>query len=443
MSAPAPEPRCRHARRPLAPGGPRPTTLLVVFFGPALAFLAAGAAAAIAHAAGAGAWLHWISLHLVFLGGISQLVLGAGQFFVCAFLATDPPGRRMIAAQSACWNGGTILVAAGLPLGSSAVTVVSAGLILAGLALFATALAQMQRRSLQRARWALRWYQASAASLAVGALLGALMAHGTTWSHGSLLGAHLALNLGGWFGTAIIGTLHTFFPSLTQTPLRFARLQGLTFLMWVAAIAELAIGAAFDSRLVLASGWLDALIAALLLSVNVAASLRSAPRPLSLPARLLSVAHAFLPAGLLVALVATVTRGPMGPFLGTARPALATLLVAGWIGLTVAGSLLHLLAVLGRVRDLRRPLPLPHPRRDTTLAALLAAAVAALALSHVAALGSLAPPATAVLLGAGVVLVARIVALAARALRPTRVRRDVGAPRGASLGAPRRSSSVG
>jgi hypothetical protein len=51
-------------------------------------------------------------------------------------------------------------------------TLVNAGgcLLAIGLVLFAAGLRGMQRRSLQRARWALRWYQASAACLALGGL---------------------------------------------------------------------------------------------------------------------------------------------------------------------------------------------------------------------------------------------------------------------------------
>jgi hypothetical protein len=31
-----------------------------------------------------------------------------------------------------------------------------------------------------------------------------LLARGVSWPHGSLLGAHLALNIAGWLGTAIV-----------------------------------------------------------------------------------------------------------------------------------------------------------------------------------------------------------------------------------------------
>jgi len=415
VSAPAPSQERRCPRRPLPPGGPRPSSLLTAFFAAGLISLLAGGVAAIVHAVDGGYWSHWVSLHLLFLGGVSQLVLGAGQFFVCAFLATVPPGRRMVGAQLAAWNAGTVLVAAGVP-GSRAGLVDAGGvLIVAGLVLFVAALVRMERRSLQQARWAVRWYEASAGALAVGVVVGVLMARGTVWTHGSLLGAHLALNLGGWFGAAIIGTMHTLFPSLTRTRLANPRLQGATFGLWTSGIAAIALGAAFDARALLAGGWIGLLGAGLLLGANVVASLRAAPRPLSLAVRLLAAGHAFLPVGLLLALVATVADGSDGPFTGAARPAVATLLVAGWIGLTVGGSLLHLLAVLGRIRDLRRPLPAPRPPRDRALTAALVLGVAGAALSRLDGLAALSVPAIAVLLAAGAVMVVRVIVLAVRA----------------------------
>jgi hypothetical protein len=60
------------------------------------------------------------------------------------------------------------------------------------------------------------------------------------------------------------------------------------------------------------------------------ASLLTAVRPLALPARLLALAQAFLPAGLLLALLATLETGADGPFTGAPRTALAVLLLAGW-----------------------------------------------------------------------------------------------------------------
>ena len=329
----------------------RPTDLLAGFIRAGIAFMLAGAVVALLDAIGALGWYgRWLALHLVLLGGVSQLILGAGQFFSTAFLATDPPSRTMVRAQLALWSTGTILVAIGVPTGHATLTDLGGAAILAGLALFATALRQLERRSLQRARWAIRWYYACAASLGLGAVLGVLLARGVAWEHGSLLGAHLALNLGGWLGTAIVGTLHTFYPSLTRTPLRRPRLQGSTFVAWTLAVAALAVGYAFDAGAAIAFGWGGLTIAATLLAVNVAGCARAAERPLAVTAKLVGAGQVLLLAGLLVALAAAVADGPEAPLYDPWRDPVGVLLLAGWVGLTVAGSLVHLLGVLKRAR---------------------------------------------------------------------------------------------
>ena len=401
----------------MAPGSPRPSQLLAAWFAPAIGMLIAAAAAGIGRAAGGPEWLHWLSLHLALLGGVSQLVLGAAQFFVCAALATDPPPRKLLRAQLATWNGGTALVAVGVPVGSSPLVDAGAALVLVGLGLFAFALRWMGRRSLQRAPWAARWYLACAACLAIGAIVGALLARGTVWTHGSLLGAHLALNLAGWLGTAIVGTLHTFFPSITQTRLRFQKLQRPAFWLWLAGVAALAAGAAFGNDAVVGCGWGLLLTSAGCLGVNLVASLRLAGAPLTLPARLVSVAQSFLPAGLVVALVSTLENGYVSAFAGESRGALATLLLAGWVGLTVAGSLMHLLAVLARVRHFTLAMPAPRPLPDGLLSGAAAVAVGVYALSHAGGLGALADPARILLVAVAAALAAQVLRLAWRALR--------------------------
>lgn len=401
--------------------GVRPTDMLAAFFTVGIAFMLAGAAAAVLNAAGLLGWYgHWLVLHLVLLGGVSQLILGAGQFFSTAFLATDPPGRRMVNAQLATWSAGAILVAVGVPTGHSALTDLGGGAVIAGLCLFATALWQLERRSLQSARWAIRWYYACAASLGLGAVIGIAMARGTDWPYGSLLGAHLTLNLAGWLGTAIVGTLHTFYPSLTQTLLRRPRLQGPTFLAWTAGVAVLAYSYAFNVDGGITLGWAGLTIAALLLLVNVGGCARAAGRPLSLAAQLVGIAQPFLLAGLLVALAKVVGDGPYAPVYGPSRSALAVLLLAGWVGLTVAGSLLHLLGVLHRVRDFTRAVPAPTPTPDRLLTACAATAVAAFALASVSGLDELHTPAAIGVVAVAGVIAVRILTLAARAARSGR-----------------------
>jgi len=122
-----------------------------MFFLAGLLHIGASAVAGVAYAFSGSDRLHWLALHLLFLGGVSQLVLGAGQFFVCAFLATDPPPRQLLAAQLLAWNAGTVLVAVGVPTAHAGLVEAGGALIAIGLLLFAVALGGMERRSLQRA----------------------------------------------------------------------------------------------------------------------------------------------------------------------------------------------------------------------------------------------------------------------------------------------------
>jgi hypothetical protein len=104
--------------------------------------------------------------------------------------------------------------------------------------------------------------------------LGVLLATGARWTAGYLLGAHVAQNLAGWFGTAIVGTLHTFFASLTQARLRFPAPQRATFASWTTGTAALATGFGFAAGPLVIVGWTALTLAAALLCVNLVASLR-------------------------------------------------------------------------------------------------------------------------------------------------------------------------
>lgn len=406
---------CRTRRRaqPLSPGGQRPADLLAAFFVSGVTFMFAGAVTAALTSAGVLEWWgRWLALHLILLGGVSQLVLGASQFFSTAYLATDPPNRATVRSQLAVWAAGTLLVALSLPAGVPAAADAGVALIVAGLAIYWVALRRLERRSLQTARWAIRWYYACAVFLVAGALIGVAMARGTAWSQGSLLGAHLALNIAGWLGTAIVGTLHTFYPSLTQGRLIHERLQGPTFFAWCAGVVMLAAGAAFDFAPSIACGWIALAAGAVLLMVNVFASARAAQGPVSLAARLVGAGQLFLVAGLAVALAMLIAEGGGAIPAGAWRGALASLLLAGWIGMTVAGSLLHLLSVLYRVRNLGARMPEPQRRRDNAQTAAICAAIALLALSRTPALDSLAAAAQVIVLICAAPVLWRILSLA-------------------------------
>lgn len=417
--APAGERRC--LPRPRRVGDLRPTDLVSAFFVCAIAFLLAAAAAGVLQALSPWPWGRWLALHLAFVGGVSQLVLGASQFFVGAFLATDPPPRALVRGQLLAWNTGAVVLAIAMPMAAGAAVWGAVALLLAGLALWGAAVATMSRRSLRRSVWATNWYASAAAFLGLGVLVGSLLAHGTPWAHGNLLAAHLALNLGGWFGAAIVGTLHTFFPSLTQTRLRYPRLQPLCFVAWTGGVSALAVGYAWTLEPLALAGWFGLCLGALMLLINIGACLGTAPRPLPLPARLVGAGQPFLLAGLGVATVAALDRGPGLALVGPPRAAVGTLLVVGWIGLTVVGSLLHLLAVVVRVRaGFTARMPDPRPRLDLSLTAVAATGIALLALSQRAGLDTWRQPGELLLLLSYSYFAARITLLAGRLLARAR-----------------------
>jgi nitrite reductase (NO-forming) len=411
------ESRCRRRDRPQLPvDGLRPTDVIGSFFVAGLALIVVAVAAAVVNSFETWTWGRWLALHLVFVGGISQLILGASQFFAGAFLATDPPSRMLIRGQLVGWNLGTIMLAVAVPTGNTPFTYLAVALLLAALTIYAVSLLGMRRRSLGSAPWASRWYLAAASFFAVGIVAGAMIATGVAWRPGNLLGAHMVLNLGGWFGTAIVGTLHTFFPSLTGSRLRFPRLQGPTFVAWSAGIAALVIGYAFSVEAAAQSGWLALALSAAMLSANIVGSLVSASRTLPLAAKLVGAAQLFLIAGLLVICTATVGSGASEALAEPTRAAAGILLVAGWIGLTVIGSLLHLLALLIRVRDLRRGMPQTRPLRDTALTVLAVAGVSCVAAERLAGVDALEQLAVPLLICAYVLLGARVAYLTGKVL---------------------------
>jgi hypothetical protein len=110
------------------------------------------------------------------------------------------------------------------------------------LALFATGLRAMQRRSLQRPAWGIRWYYACVIFLVAGGALGLQLARGAPLGHGDLLSAHVTLTVLGWLGTAIVGSLHTFFPTLSGRRLARPQLEGPTFACWTLGVSLLAAG---------------------------------------------------------------------------------------------------------------------------------------------------------------------------------------------------------
>ncbi|MBJ7348609.1 MAG: hypothetical protein JHC87_08580, partial [Thermoleophilaceae bacterium] len=290
--------------------------------------------------------------------------------------------------------------------------------LLAGLLTAASGLLKMQRASLQSRPVMVRWYYMCMAFFVLGALVGASMASHSVGGLDDPLSTHLTLMFGGWLGCAIVGTLHTLFPSITATRLRWPRLEVPTYWLWVTGVTILAGGYALGTTVAVAVGWYLLLSAASLLLANISATARSGSLR-NVPALFVTAAQLCLLVALLIAVVA-VSTDPTASFSAAQRAAVGTLLLFGWIAMTVAGALTRLLSVVGRVRNLE--LAPPRIGLHPLVIALTTAALLLLASAQLAGLDQLWSVAAIALVVSYAATAERVLALAIHALRVARVR---------------------
>ena len=283
----------------------------------------------------------WLPLHLFLAGAIVLAISAATRLFVVTWSAADPATGAPVVAQRWLVVVGAAGLAAGRELDLPTAVPATAGVLLvAALVLLAILLAvEGARGRVRRFHATLRYYLVGIAFGIVGGSLGATML-----SAGSAVrDAHAALNLLGFVGIVIAGTLPTFVAtqgrmkmSRRATPRRLdAVLAGLT-----ASVAAAAIASALDHPAVVACAM--ATYAASILYL-----LTLLPRPASKQLswagpRLVQLA---LGVGwwIGVVLAAAVTAGKGDQLLGTR---LAVTLVLGGYAQILLGSVAYLVPVL-------------------------------------------------------------------------------------------------
>lgn len=186
---------------------------------PVVFWLAAAAISALAHSLLPAP--RWLIIHLLLLGAVTHAILVWSRYFADALLHAAPhPGDR--ARQTwrlAMLNGGVVAVVAGVLGGAWMVTVTGAGAVGAAVAWHGVALVLQMRRALP-GHFAVttRFYVAAACFLPVGATLGVILARGVGGpAHVRLMFAHAVVNLLGWMGLTIVGTLGTLWPTMLGT----------------------------------------------------------------------------------------------------------------------------------------------------------------------------------------------------------------------------------
>lgn len=198
----------------------------------------------------------WLALHLLMLGAATNAVFVWSRHFAQALLHARPGAERL--AQSRLWvlNVGVVAVLAGVAGGLPPLAEAGATLVIAAVIGHVVSLAAM----VSSARLAgplgiVAWYYVAAGSaLAAGGTLGGLLASGRVHSvrvSTALVLAHAQLNLLGWLGLTIIGTLFMLWPMVLRTRMSDTAPGTARRVLWITAG-----GLATTAAGLLASPWL-------------------------------------------------------------------------------------------------------------------------------------------------------------------------------------------
>ncbi|MGN6131793.1 MAG: multicopper oxidase domain-containing protein [Nocardioidaceae bacterium] len=163
----------------------------------------------------------WLMIHLLLLGAVTHSILVWSQHFADALLHTQPrPGEQAWRSRRLLiLNVGVLLVVSGVVSDRWVVTAVGATGVAVAVGWHGVSLVRQMRRALP-ARFGdtVRYYVAAAALLPVGAFFGVLMARGLGDPlHVQVMLAHAAVNVLGWMGLTVVGTLVTLWPTMLRT----------------------------------------------------------------------------------------------------------------------------------------------------------------------------------------------------------------------------------
>ena len=228
----------------------------------------------------------WLMIHLLLLGAVSHSILVWSQHFADALLHTQPlPGdARKRSARMLLLNSGVALVVAGVLGDLWPVTAVGAAGVAGAAGWHGAALVRQMRRALPaRFGATVRYYVAASCLLPVGAYFGVLMARGVGDPlHVQIMLAHAAVNVLGWMGLTVVGTLVTLWPTMLRTRIAAGseRAAQTALPVLVGGVALTVVGALAGLQLVAALG-----LAAYLFGLGVVA------RPFAAAARGRAPAH--------------------------------------------------------------------------------------------------------------------------------------------------------
>ncbi|REJ04894.1 copper oxidase [Microbacterium bovistercoris] len=199
----------------------------------------------------------WLMIHLLLVGAVTHAILTWSQYFSWALLRgrPTPTDARTQTIRLILSNAGAALVIAGVLSSIWPITLVGATSLIVAVGWHGASLIRRARRSMPgRFGRTVRYYIVSAALLMVGAAIGAVLARGGDLPN--LVLAHALINVLGWIGLTVAGTVVTLWPTVLRTRADAHAADGAArALPWLAAgVSVAALGAALAWLPVLALG---------------------------------------------------------------------------------------------------------------------------------------------------------------------------------------------
>ncbi len=292
----------------------------------------------------------WLLVHLLLLGAVSNAILIWSTHFAAALLRVPAEGsRRAEVARLGLFNTGALTVVLGMATDLWAAVLAGALAVAGAVAWHAVVLRRRMSRALtSRFGTTVRFYVAAGALLPVGVALGVALAREdlTEPVHARVALAHVAVNLLGWMGLTVVGTLVTLWPTMLRTQVadgavRAAR-QALPVL--AASLAVIAVAALAGNRGVVVAGILGYLAGLALASRPLLAEARGRP-PTGYASRAVLAGWIWL-AGSVAALGVVVATAADWVQAAERADRLGTPLLVGFAAQLLLGALSYLLPVV-------------------------------------------------------------------------------------------------
>ncbi|MGF3056036.1 multicopper oxidase domain-containing protein [Microbacterium sp. YY-01] len=293
----------------------------------------------------------WLMIHLLLLGAITHAILVWSQYFSFALLRSS---ATMADRTAQSWrlilaNAGAAAVFVGVPLAIWPVTLAGAAALIAAVLWHGISLYRRLRKSMPgRFGRTIRYYLAAAAMLVVGAGLGAWMARGG--EHPGLIFAHALLNVLGWIGLTVAGTVVTLWPTILRTRADdYAPVGAVRALPVLAGgIVVAAAGAAFMLLPAIAVGLIAYLVGLVIVGVSLWRAARQAA-PRSFAAMSVGMALLWWAGCVAVILIGTIRAYISGDGFGAVTSLVNQVvpyLAAGFAAQVLIGALSYLIPVV-------------------------------------------------------------------------------------------------